>query len=86
MKVKVVSIFLMFILFSIAYLPISFAQDSPQWHLPEGAKSRLGKGTINEIAYSPDGALLAVAGRGGIWLYNTETSKRLRCSPAYKRC
>ena len=23
----------------------TFAQDSPQWDLPEGAKARLGKGT-----------------------------------------
>ena len=32
-----------------------FAQDSPQWHLPKGAKMRFGKGTINDIQYSPDG-------------------------------
>ena len=32
-----------------------------QWHLPEGAKARLGKSWIfGNIAYSPDGARLAV--------------------------
>ena len=34
----------------------TFAQDSPQWHLPDGAKARLGKGWISEIEYSPDGS------------------------------
>ena len=38
------------------------AQDYTQWGLPDGAKSRLGKGTINDITYSSDGTRLAVAG------------------------
>ena len=58
---------------SVIFLPVSFAQDYTQWHLPEGAIARLGKGGINEIAYSPDGNRLAVATRIGIWLYNTHT-------------
>ena len=49
------------------------AQDYTQWGLPEGAKSRLGKGTINDITYSSDGTRLAVAGSIGIWLYDTST-------------
>ena len=48
----------------------SYAQDSPQWGLPEGAKARLGKGIIREIQYSPDGTRLAVASSIGIWLYD----------------
>ena len=44
---------------STLYLPSSFAQEYTQWGLPEGAKARIGKGTINEIAYSPDGTQLA---------------------------
>ena len=45
-----------------AYAANTFAQDSPQWHLPEGATARLGKGWIvGKIAYSPDGTRLAVA-------------------------
>ena len=55
----------------LTFTPISFAQDSPQWHLSEGAKAHLGKGGINELAYSPDGKSLAVASDIGIWLYDT---------------
>ena len=55
----------------------TFAQNSPQWHLPEGAKMRLGKGWISEIAYSPDGAQLAVASGIGIWLYDTTTGQEV---------
>ena len=51
----------------------SFAQDSPQWHLPDKARARLGKGTVEEIAYSPDGTRLAVAGGMGIWIYDAST-------------
>lgn len=43
---------------------------SPQWHLPDGDKVRLGKGKINQIMYSPDSAMLAVATDIGIWLYD----------------
>ena len=55
-----------------------FAQDITQWELPEGAKARLGKGLISgEIAYSPDGTRLAVAGGIGIWLYDTATHQEV---------
>ena len=37
---------------------------------PETPAIRLGKGTVTQIAYSPDGRLLAVAGSLGIRLYN----------------
>ena len=61
-----------------AYAANTFAQDSPQWHLPEGATARLGKGRISgEIAYSPDGTRLAVAGSIGIWLYDAQTGEAL---------
>lgn len=58
-----------------ALISAAFAQypAHTQFSLPEGAKVRLGKGTIWEIAYSPDGNLFAVAGSAGIWLYDTET-------------
>ena len=48
-----------------------------KWHLPEGAMSRLGKGTVNEITYSPDGSLLAVASSIGIWLYDADSGAAL---------
>ena len=60
-----------------AYAANTFAQDSPQSHLPEGATARLGKGWITEIAYSPDGTRLAVAGSIGIWLYDAQTGEAL---------
>ena len=55
----------------------TFAQDSTQIGLPEGATMRLGKGSVNEIAYSPDGTRLAVASSIGIWLYDTTTGDGL---------
>ena len=51
--------------------------DYQTLNLPEGAIARLGKGRINEVAFSPDGSLLAVAGSIGIWLYDTTSSREL---------
>ena len=44
-----------------------------QWDLPDGAIARLGKGSIRDIAYSPDGSRLAVGGGPGIWIYDADT-------------
>ena len=67
----------LFIVFTF-YLQNTFAQDSPQWHLPEGAKARLGKGQITgNVAYSPDGTKLTVASSIGIWIYNAQTWEEL---------
>ena len=73
MKNKTYSMLLVFIFLSMFYHPITFAEDTTRMSLPEGAKIRLGKGSINEIAYSPNGNLLAVAGSIGIWLYDMTT-------------
>ena len=70
-------ILLVLLIFSTLYLPSSFAEDYTQWGLPEGAKVRIGKGSINDIRYSPDGTILAVAGSVGIWLYDAETLQEL---------
>ena len=51
--------------------------DYQTWHLPAGAIARLGKGTMWEVAFSPDGSLLAVASSFGIWLYDAATSREL---------
>ena len=65
------------LLISILFSLNTLAQDYTQWHLPEGAVARLGKGTISDIAYSPDGTRLAVAGSVGIWYYDAETYKEV---------
>ena len=70
MKKTVSSICLTFIfLFTLSRLN-AFAEDSTRWRLPEGAKARLGKGSIKQIAYSPNGRHLAAAGSAGIWIYD----------------
>ena len=55
----------------------SASQETLKWHLPEGAKARIGKGWIDEITYSPDGTLLAVVSSIGIWLYDAHTGQEL---------
>ena len=52
-------------------------KDYAKWELPKEAKARLGKGGINVIQFSPDGAQLAVGSNVGIWLYNVETNKEI---------
>lgn len=73
MKTRLLSIFLTLFLISSLLLSNTFAQDYTQWELPAGAIARLGKGGVGDIKYSPDGRLLAVASRIGIWLYDTTT-------------
>ena len=71
----IVSMFLSMFL----YASDTTAENEPhtQWGLPEGAKARLGKGGINDITCSSDGALLAVASQLGIWIYDVQTSEAL---------
>ena len=49
---------------------ISFTQDNTKVGLPEGAITRLGKGGINLMRFSPDGTRLAVGTDVGVWLYD----------------
>ena len=51
--------------------------DYTTWHLPEGVLARLGKGTVEAVAFSPDGQVLAVASSIGIWLYDVATYREL---------
>ena len=84
MKKMTVFTFTLLILFTL-FSRNTFAQDSPQWGLPEGAKARLGKGQISgNIAYSPDGTRLAVAGSIGIWLYDTATHEEVLLTGQHK--
>ena len=61
----------------VLFLPTSPAQEYTQLSLPEGAVARLGKGSLNVVRYSPDGARLAVAGSSGIWFYDTTTYRAI---------
>ena len=71
---------LMFLIVSMfLYVSSTTAEYEPytQWGLPDGAKARLGKGGINDITCSSDGALLAVASQIGIWIYDVQTHEAL---------
>ena len=79
-------------LFFIAFLLIvglfsngSLAQGYTQWNLPEGATTRLGKGKINDITFSPDGAWFAVAATIGIWIYDAQTGEELALLTGHQR-
>ena len=48
------------------FLQNGAAENYTQIRLPDGAKARLGKGSISDIAYSPDGTRLAVSGSLGV--------------------
>lgn len=74
-KSNLIAIVLIILL--ISFITNSFAQDYTQWHLPDGATMRLGKGEINDIKFSPDGNHLAVATSIGIWIYDVQTLKEI---------
>ncbi len=58
-------------------LSYGYTQEYSKWRLPDNAKARLGKGSINEIKFSPDDKLLAVATSIGVWLYDAETGAEI---------
>ena len=55
----------------------TFIPENPQWHLPEGVKSRFGKGAVKMMQYSPDGNILAVVSSIGVWLYDADSGEAL---------
>ena len=72
------------VLLSILIAVNAFAQDASRWGLPEGATMRLGKGSLTgAVAYSPDGAHLAVGSSLGIWFYDTTTFQETALLPNY---
>ncbi len=66
------------IIITLILITTAHAQVPPQWHLPEGAKVRFGRGAIEQIEYSPDGTMLAAATYIGVWLYDVETGNELQ--------
>ena len=59
------------------------AQSDAQLSLPEGARARLGKGIISDIAYSKDGNHLIVLSSIGTWTYDARTGAALDLFNAY---
>lgn len=74
---KKIGLFSLVFLLAAGLLSSSLAQEYTQWHLPEGAIARLGKGKIEDIEFSPDGTRLAVATDIGIWVYNAHTGAEI---------
>ncbi len=66
-----------------ALIPIVGAEDVSQWSLPENAIARFGKGVISDLAYSPDGKLLAVSTYIGMWLFDANSGKELALLTGY---
>ena len=64
------------IIVSVCCFP-STAQDTPQIGLPEDVIARIGKGSLGEIHFSPDGRQLAISTSIGIWFHNPETGETL---------
>ena len=53
----------------------AFGKENTQLGLPAGVKARIGKGSVKEIKYFPDGSKLAVASTIGIWVYDVHTGE-----------
>lgn len=54
------------------FLTHSYPQENTLY-LPSGAVARLGKGCAFAVRFSPDGNLIAVGSRIGVWLYDAHT-------------
>lgn len=55
------------------HFPFQFdhgSADPSTWILPEGAITRIGRGGIQDTAFSPDGKLLTIATYLGLWWYD----------------
>lgn len=80
---KLLRVFVITLLVLMALLPTVSAEDSSLWSLPENAIARIGKGHILDMAYSPDGNLLAVTTNIGIWLFDADNGKELALLTGY---
>ena len=47
-------------------------------HLPEGARARIGKGSVYGLAFSSDNTQIAAASSIGIWIYDAHTAEAFR--------
>ena len=72
-KLSILALLLIFPLFLVNV----FAEDYTRWDLPEGAISRLGKGSVENLMFSPDSTRLIVESSIGLWIYDTHTGVEL---------
>ena len=70
-----IALILLFVSFQ--FIPNLSAEDYNRWHLPEGARLRLGKGTLHDIKFTPDGNRVVVATGIGIWIYDAQTGQEI---------
>ncbi|MYG00628.1 hypothetical protein F4212_16045 [Candidatus Poribacteria bacterium] len=49
--------------------------DYEDWHLPEGAYARIGRGTVHAMRYAPDGNSFAVVSDIGVWILDVQTAE-----------
>ena len=69
-------LYIVCLLLSSLLLSNGFAQDyATQWHLPEGAKARLGRGKLINIKLSSDSTRVVVSTSIGIWIYDAQTGE-----------
>lgn len=69
-------LYIVCLLLSSLLLRNSLAQDfATQWHLPEGAKARLGRGRVINIKLSPDSTRVVASTPIGIWIYDAQTGE-----------
>lgn len=75
---KVLQLNILSLLLISILLPINTnAQNYHQWDLPDGAISRIGKGTVQKITFSHDGKRLIVDTGIGLWNYDVSTGTEL---------
>lgn len=64
-----------FLFFSLLPLKGSAQDFATQWHLPEGAKARLGRGRLTNVKLSPDSTRVVASTSIGIWIYDAQTGE-----------
>lgn len=69
-------LYIVCVLFFSLLLSNVHAQDfAAQWHLPEGAKARLGRGRLINIKLSPDNTRVVASTSIGTWIYDAQTGE-----------
>ena len=65
----------------VLFLGLTLYGHAPSWaedrHVPDALFAHVAEEPINDMEYSPDGKLLAVASDGGIWLYDSVTHQEV---------